>query len=111
MNGANGLGNGLGNGNGVNVQRHPSTASMPSVPPPPPLAPRPPREYIEETREEDARTTAKLHAIDSSGAGVAVGDDFKSPHISMKPFTPFTPGFNMGMGGVPPPPLPTKVGD
>ena len=37
-------------------------------PPPPPLAPRPPKEYIEETRVEDARTTAKLSALDAGGA-------------------------------------------
>ncbi|PIL24328.1 hypothetical protein GSI_14081 [Ganoderma sinense ZZ0214-1] len=36
-----------------------------AIPPPPPLAPKPPKEYIEETQQEDIRTTAKLQAIDA----------------------------------------------
>ena len=46
-----------------------------SVPPPPPLAPKPPREYIEETRAEDARTTAKLSAIDAAGPDLALAEE------------------------------------
>ncbi|KAI1794712.1 hypothetical protein LXA43DRAFT_119499 [Ganoderma leucocontextum] len=36
-----------------------------AIPPAPPLAPKPPKEYIEETQQEDIRTTAKLQAIDA----------------------------------------------
>ncbi|KAI0780545.1 hypothetical protein BD413DRAFT_607828 [Trametes elegans] len=43
------------------------TAVPRTPPPPPPLAPKPPREYIEETRQEDLRTVAKLQAIDRVG--------------------------------------------
>ncbi|KAI0333628.1 hypothetical protein GY45DRAFT_1244637, partial [Cubamyces sp. BRFM 1775] len=43
-----------------------STAVPMTPPPPPPLAPKPPREYIEETRAEDLRTSAKLQAIDNA---------------------------------------------
>ncbi|KAH9901429.1 hypothetical protein C8Q73DRAFT_786799 [Cubamyces lactineus] len=43
-----------------------STAVPTTPPPPPPLAPKPPREYIEETRAEDLRTSAKLQAIDNA---------------------------------------------
>lgn len=45
----------------------PSPPQFPNnaIPPPPPLAPKPPKEYIEETQQEDIRTTAKLQAIDA----------------------------------------------
>lgn len=42
-----------------------------SIPPPPPLMPRPPKEYIQETQEEDARTKARLQAIDKEIANLA----------------------------------------
>ncbi|TCD67039.1 hypothetical protein EIP91_000601 [Steccherinum ochraceum] len=93
--------------NGVDVHRQ-NSVPLGSIPPPPPLAPRPPKEYIEETREEDARTAAKLHAMDN---GAAIGDDTLSLHLTMKPFTPFTPGFDIHspITNMERPPLPTKV--
>ncbi|KAH8107088.1 hypothetical protein BXZ70DRAFT_1003970 [Cristinia sonorae] len=72
------------------------------LPPPPPLAPRPPREYIEETRQEDARTSAAIQAIDYN-PGIVGG-----PELTMKPFTPFTPGFDVVRDSARPP-LPTKT--
>lgn len=120
------------NGNGMNgasVQRQGSMVAA-GIPPPPPLAPRPPREYIEETREEDARTHAKLkamdsdpnlrsygnaddHSTDSSSPSRGTATVLADPHLSIKPFTPFTPGFDLSGGALHDgsrPPLPTKVG-
>ncbi|THH31104.1 hypothetical protein EUX98_g3066 [Antrodiella citrinella] len=97
------------NGN-AHLQRSDSVTMM-NTPPPPPLAPRPPREYIDQTKEEDARTAAKIQAIDSvhglvspNGNGTGIG---AGPELTMNPFTPFTPGFDIATPR--PPPMPTKV--
>lgn len=50
--------------NGANIHRQ-GSVTMPNIPPPPPLLPRPPREYIDETKEEDARTAARIQAMDN----------------------------------------------
>ncbi|KAG6815951.1 hypothetical protein H0H87_009997 [Tephrocybe sp. NHM501043] len=85
------------------------TNSAPTTPPPPPpLMPRPPVEYIQETQEEDARVSR--HAMN----GTIPADDHLSPPImangatpslDVRPFSPFSAGFD----SVPPsPPFPPK---
>ncbi|KAG6868808.1 hypothetical protein C0993_010106 [Termitomyces sp. T159_Od127] len=89
-----------------------SAVLLNSTPPPPPLMPRPPVEYIQETQEEDARV-----------ARVAMNDDLPlddglkhpiplkpqntgAPQMDVRPFSPFSAGFDHAM--TPPPPLPPK---
>ncbi|KAI0056427.1 hypothetical protein BV25DRAFT_1909846 [Artomyces pyxidatus] len=93
-----------------------SQHSQPPVtpPPPPPLMPRPPVEYIQETREEDAR----LRDLDDGalepphGMLDLGGDDTFG--LKLRPTSPFTLGWDSatvrtsnGVNG--PPPLPPKV--
>ncbi|KAI0797479.1 hypothetical protein C8Q75DRAFT_2414 [Abortiporus biennis] len=63
----------------------------------PPLAPRPPKEYIQETQEEDARTHAKLQALDVAGAASVALDLNGNPALTLRPFSPFTPGAINGL--------------
>ncbi|KAK7693938.1 hypothetical protein QCA50_003512 [Cerrena zonata] len=63
---------------------------------PPPLAPRPPKEYIQETREEDARLDSRLRAIDyGNGNGNSNGNGSVDTHHSGSSgphkLTPFVP--------------------
>ncbi|KAG6829400.1 hypothetical protein H0H87_011529 [Tephrocybe sp. NHM501043] len=99
--------------NGVESSRPSSsgvvTNTAPTTPPPPPpLMPRPPVEYIQETQEEDARVSR--HAMN----GTIPADDHLSPPIvangatpplDVRPFSPFSAGFD---SVPPPPPLPPK---
>ena len=91
-------------------------------PPPPPLAPRPPAEYIQETKEEDARTQAEDHMYSRVQAKVS---DLHSESrldfgLSFRPFSPFDLSVNFDTldkakraspthTQVMPPPLPPKV--
>ncbi|KAJ8522888.1 hypothetical protein ONZ45_g605 [Pleurotus djamor] len=91
-----------------------SSPPPPSFPPsaPPPLMPRPPLEYIQETREEDARVSR----IAGNGNIFPLLDEPPPPPRSMsvgidlRPFTPF--GTTFEPNGIkapgPPPPLPHK---
>ncbi|TFK36451.1 hypothetical protein BDQ12DRAFT_686909 [Crucibulum laeve] len=115
--------NGNTNGNG-NARAGSSTAppsptnanfTTSSPPPPPPLMPRPPAEYIQETREEDARVSRFVSSSESpvlddqppipSGLNI---QKVNGPALDMQPFTPFTPGFGVLKAPGPPPPLPPK---
>lgn len=86
-------------------------------PPPPPLAPRPPAQYIQETREEDARSQVE-HGNYLPPAGVSGGDSRLEFGLPFRPFSPLDLGINFEQvnktpnvraGDIPPPPLPPKV--
>lgn len=89
-----------------------SAVLLSSTPPPPPLMPRPPVEYIKETQEEDARVARVAMNNDLS-----LDDELKhpiplkpqnsgAPQMDVRPFSPFSAGFEQSM--TPPPPLPPK---
>lgn len=80
--------------NGTPVRSNTSSPA-PSVSTPPPLMPRPPAEYIQETREEDARVSR--FALDGS---ISLDED-------AKPVAPL----NLSSKPGPPPPLPPKPAD
>lgn len=90
-----------------------------SPPAPPPLMPRPPVEYIQETQEEDARVSrlalnGSLSPLDASAPAhpsvkINGSGGNSSPGLDMRPFTPFTAGFETVVKAPgPPPPLPPK---
>jgi hypothetical protein len=90
-----------------------SSSSLPTIqqfsaPPPPPLMPRPPREYIQETQEADARSQQGHYSDVADSSSSSNGPRFD---LSMRPFTPFTAGFDSVSSPKrgPPPPLPPKV--
>lgn len=88
-----------------------SLSSLPTPPAPPPLMPRPPVEYIQETQEEDARVSrfvsedGHLPLLDPAVDKVKTGSG-----LDIRPFTPFSSGFENGTIKLPgpPPPLPPK---
>ncbi|KAG5726718.1 hypothetical protein E4T56_gene8985 [Termitomyces sp. T112] len=79
---------------------------------PPPLMPRPPVEYIQETQEEDARVSKVAMNNDLSlDDGLEHPIPLKPqngsvPRMHMRPFSPFSAGFDQAI--TPPPPLPPK---
>ncbi|TFK63753.1 hypothetical protein BDN72DRAFT_301190 [Pluteus cervinus] len=83
-----------------------------SPPAPPPLMPRPPVEYIQETQEEDERVSKyALHGAlpDVDGLpGMSSKMSPASPGVDLRPFTPFSTGFDSLKTPGPPPPLPPK---
>ena len=90
--------------------RGPPDEPLPPLPPPP-LAPRPPAEYIQQTREEDARSQAEHSLMIPNPQGEEPRVDFG---LSFRPFSPFDLGVNFNNGSArntpaPRPPLPPKV--
>ncbi|KIK68055.1 hypothetical protein GYMLUDRAFT_92710 [Collybiopsis luxurians FD-317 M1] len=91
----------------------PSAPTFTSPPAPPPLAPKPPAAYIQETQEEDARVSRYVNS------GVPLPDlDYNSTPggsllrnaaanaasgLDIRPFTPFSTGFEGKSIGLPPP--------
>ncbi|EIN06986.1 hypothetical protein PUNSTDRAFT_135687 [Punctularia strigosozonata HHB-11173 SS5] len=91
---------------GASSSSGPPPSQYASIPPPPPLMPRPPKEYIQETQAANARSQQGHDLADVAGLSSA------TPQIdlTMRPFTPFTPGFDtVSPPPGPPPPLPPKV--
>ncbi|THV08478.1 hypothetical protein K435DRAFT_740600 [Dendrothele bispora CBS 962.96] len=111
----NGYSNGISEMNGINGTN--GYSSPMSSAPPPPLMPRPPAEYIQETQEEDARVSRYVNGspllddvsmppLPSPSAPVSRSNSGK---LDVRPFTPFSSGFDnpvLHMPGAPP--LPPK---
>ncbi|KAK7470570.1 hypothetical protein VKT23_001994 [Stygiomarasmius scandens] len=114
----NGYSNGINGMNGTNGINGTSSSSSSAAPPP--LMPRPPAEYIQETQEEDARVSRYVNGpslledmppLPSPSASASVSRS-NSGKLDIRPFTPFSSGFDgptPNVVGVPP--LPPKPGE
>jgi len=89
-----------------------STTNSPLTPPQlPPLMPRPPNAYIQETREEDARSLARSQTMSANDSrtlrGSELNDDLENVKL-LRPKASFDSQVK-SKGVTPPPPLPPKV--
>jgi len=91
----------------------PSVPTFNPPPAPPPLAPKPPAAYIQETQEEDARVSRYVNAgaplpdLDYKPGGSLARNPSAGSGLDMRPFTPFSAGFDANSKSVGlPPPLP-----